>query len=98
MTDSYLPALRGSSTLAGRLPRGIARLTDDEHFDGAIRAARVEAVGEVTAEAVRQLGRLVEAEEELRRMHPLGSARAELLINTFTQVVASEIADMRRQP
>ena len=96
MSDAYLPALRGGSSLAGRLPRGIARLTDDEHFDGAIRAARVEAVGEVAAEAMRQLSRLVDAEEEIRRMHPLATARAELLVNTFTQVVASEIADMRR--
>ena len=52
---------RSGTSLAGRLPRGIARLTDDEHFDGAIRAARVEAVGAVTAEALRQLARLTEA-------------------------------------
>ena len=94
---SYLPALRSGTSLAGRLPRGIARLADDESFDGAIRAARVEAVGEVTAEAMRQLERLVESEAVLRRERPLATARAELLINTFTQVVASEIADMGRR-
>jgi hypothetical protein len=43
MSDDYVPALRGGSTLAGRLPRGIARPTDDELFDDAIQANRMKA-------------------------------------------------------
>ena len=97
VSSDYLPSLRGTTTLAGRLPRGIARLTDDEMFDGAIRAARVQAAGAVTLEALEQLARLVESEEELRRMHPLATRRAEMLINQFAMVAGAEIADMGRR-
>jgi len=92
--STLVPRVSGSAlTKAGReTNRQLAKIEQE----AIAYAAKVEAIGLVTAVGVRRLTRLSELEGQCIKMSPLGEARYEALINEATLTMREVISRMAR--
>jgi len=75
-----------------RVPKQVVKAIDQAAYRGLISAARVRAVGYVTHVGLSETAILTGLEERLIKQYPLGSARFEVIVDTYAGYVAAEIA------
>lgn len=77
-----------------RVPRAIVKAVDGAGHRGLVAAAKTQAAGYVTHVAMSQVAMLTAEEGRMIQQCPLGEARFKVIVDTYTGVAVSEIAQM----
>ncbi len=77
-----------------RTPRAIVKAVEGAGHRGLVAAAKTQAAGYVTHVAMSQVSMLTAEEGRMIEQCPLGEARFKVIVDTYTGVAVSEIAQM----
>ena len=77
-----------------RLPIAVGRAVDNASYQSVVAGARVQGAAYVTHVALREVASLTAEEGRAIELCPLGEPRYRLIVDTFTGVVAAEIAQL----
>lgn len=91
ITENAGITVRGGTT---RIPRTIVKAVEGAGYRGLVAAAKTQAAGYVTHVALSQVAMLTAEEGRMIEQCPLGERRFKVIVDTYTGVAASEIAQM----